>query len=233
MGNAFRGRMRPLMTYKRVLGATTLVLLGSVAGACNKHAPEPESRPEPATSSEPPPAQFLAPPTASPHADVPGMQAASAPAEGKVVWSDPPGWTRQAPSSAMRVATYKVPHAGSDKDDGELAVFHFGGGQGGDVEANLKRWEGQFSETKGAPERSERTVNGMKAHIVEVASGTYTAMAMMPGQPAGPKSDYAMIASVVETPSGSYFFKLTGPAKTIKSQKAAYMTLLDSVKAGG
>ena len=58
-------------------------------------------------------------------------------------------------------------------------------------------------------------------------------MAMMPGQPAGPKSDYAMIASVVETPSGSYFFKLTGPAKTIKSQKAAYMTLLDSVKAGG
>jgi hypothetical protein len=220
--------MAALMTRTRVLETSALVLSVYLVGACNRHAPEPDNRPAPSASSEPPPAQFLDPsPTASPH-----EQAPAAPASGKVVWSDPPGWPRSPQSSPMRLATYRVPHASTDKDDAELAVFHFGGGQGGDVEANLKRWEGQFSETKGAPQRSERTVNGLKAHLVEVDSGTYTAMAMMPGQPSGPKPDYAMLASVVETPVGSYFFKLTGPAKTLKSQKAAYMTLLDSVKAG-
>ena len=133
----------------------------------------------------------------------------------------------------MRVATYRVPHAGADKDDAELAVFHFGSGQGGDVEANLRRWESQFSDKKGDAKRTERTVNGMKAHVLEIESGTYAAMAMMPGQSAAPKSDYGMLAAVVETPLGSYFFKLTGPSKTVKAQKDAYMTMLDGVKVEG
>ncbi|HEX3594713.1 MAG TPA: hypothetical protein VHU80_06415 [Polyangiaceae bacterium] len=222
--------MAALMTSMRILETSSLALLFCAASACSRHDPEPESRPATTTSSasEPPPAQFLAPATASPHAEEP-----AAATDAKVVWSDPPGWTRLPQSSPMRMATYRVPHAGSDKDDAELAVFHFGGGQGGDVEANLKRWENQFSEKKAGAKRSERTVNGLKAHLLEIESGTYTAMAMMPGQSSAPKTDYGMIASVVETPAGSFFFKLTGPAKTIKSQRDAYMTLLDSVKAKG
>jgi hypothetical protein len=198
-------------------------VLAVFANACQRRTQEPESRPAPSPSSEPPPAAFLAPPHE--HA---GEQAAD---DRKVTWSDPPGWTRLPQSSPMRLATYRVPHAASDKDDGELAVFHFGGGQGGDVEANLKRWEGQFADTKkGDAKRTDRTVNGLKAHVLEIDRGTYTAMAMMPGQTSSPKNDYAMLASVVETPVGPFFFKLTGPSKTIQGQKDAYMTLLDSVK---
>ncbi|HVW25420.1 MAG TPA: hypothetical protein VHC69_08615 [Polyangiaceae bacterium] len=197
---------------------------------CQRRAPEPETHPTaPATSSEPPPAAFLAP--SSPHEHLTAPAAESA--KGQLKWSDPPGWTRLSQSSPMRLATYRVPHAGADKDDGELAVFHFGGGQGGDVEANLKRWENQFSDKKGEPKRTDRTVNGLKAHVLEVDSGTYAAMAMMPGQSSTPKSDYGMLAAVVETPLGPYFFKLTGPSKTVKAQKDAYMTLLDSVKVEG
>jgi len=129
----------------------------------------------------------------------------------------------------MRVATYRVPRASGDKEDAELAIFHFGGGQGGDVEANLRRWESQFTDEKGEAKRTDRDVNGLKAHVLEIESGTYTAMAMMPGQSSSPKSDYGMLATVVETPIGSYFFKMTGPSKTVKSQKDAFMTMLDGV----
>jgi hypothetical protein len=156
---------------------------------------------------------------------------ASAPEQkGQLKWTDPQGWTRQEQSSPMRVATYRVPHSGTDKDDAEMAIFHFGGGQGGDVEANLRRWENQFTDKKGDAVRTERSANGLKTHVLQIESGTYTAMAMMPGQSASPKSDYGMLAAVVETPLGPYFFKLTGPSKTVKAQKDAYMTMLDSVK---
>ena len=132
----------------------------------------------------------------------------------------------------MRLATYLVPRENGDPEDAELAVFHFPGGQGGDVEANLSRWEKQFSDTKETDVvRSHRTMNGLRAHVVRVARGTYTAMT--PGQSASPKAGYAMIAAFVETPLGSYFFKFTGPAKTVMSRQDAYFTLLDSVHVEG
>jgi hypothetical protein len=56
---------------------------------------------------------------------------------------------------------------------------------------------------------------------------------MTPGASASPKADYAMIAAFVETPLGSYFFKLTGPAKTVTSRQDGYFTLLDSVHVEG
>jgi hypothetical protein len=41
-----------------------------------------------------------------------------------------------------------------------------------------------------------------------------------------------MLAAVVETPAGSYFFKLTGPQRTVESARSAFMMLLDSVNQG-
>lgn len=212
----------------RVLSLSSASIFVLALAACQRRAPEPETHPAPVVSSDPPPAAFLAPQT-SPHAVTP----AAAPAEqkGQLKWSDPPGWVRLDQSSPMRLATYRVPHAAGDKDDAELAVFHFGGGQGGDVEANLSRWEHQFGDVKpGASRRTDRTVNGLKAHVLEIESGTYTAMAMAPGQSPSAKSEYGMLATVVETPLGSYFFKMTGPVKTVKAQKDAFMTMLDGVK---
>ena len=37
---------------------------------------------------------------------------------------------------------------------------------------------------------------------------------------------------VVEAPSGAYFFKMTGPAHTVAAARAAFLQLLDSVRAG-
>src|SRR5690606_2877124 len=96
-----------------------------------------------------------------------------------LTWTDPPGWQR-GPDRPMRAATYSVPKAEGDAQDGELAVFYFGAGQGGDVEMNINRWTGQFTEVApNAIQRSERTVSDLVQHIVEIPQGTYTnSMAM-------------------------------------------------------
>ena len=52
----------------------------------------------------------------------------------------------------------------------------------------------------------------------------------MPGAETGSKANYRLIGAVVETPVGSYFFKMTGPKKTVESARGSYMTLLDSMK---
>lgn len=187
------------------------------AGACKQRVPEPDGHAAAPTEPAPAPPPSIAIPGA-PHAAADGL-----------VWADPPGWTRVPTKSAMRLATYVVPKTPGDPEDGELAVFHFGVNQGGDVESNLTRWEKQFSDQKSAPKRSERTENGLTVHFLEIESGTYGASPMM-GKSEGPKSNYGLIASVVETPVGSYFFKLTAPAKTIAASEKQFVALMDGLK---
>jgi len=191
-----------------------LALCVAVSGCSRKAEPESSSssapaKPNPASSA---PSQTPSPPSSS-H---------------EVSWTDPTGWQRVAPSSAMRKATYKIPAAPKDPEDAEMAVFYFGQGEGGGTEANIQRWIGQFADAKPSDvKRTERNPHGMKQTIVEV-EGTYSGG--MPGQQSAPKSNYRLIGAVVETPAGSYFFKLTGPKKTVEGARDAYLTLLDSVK---
>jgi hypothetical protein len=150
----------------------------------------------------------------------------------EITWVDPPGLRRVPPKNAMRKASYEVPHAGTDKEDGELAVFYFGPGQGGGIEQNVDRWVKQFSGIEpGDVKRADREANGLREHTVEILSGTFESG--MPGMgPAGPKKNYALVGAIVEAPSGAYFFKMTGPAHTVAAARAAFMQLLDSVRAG-
>ena len=68
----------------------------------------------------------------------------------------------------MRKASYEVPRAKGDSEDGELAVFYFGPGQGGGIDANVERWIKQFSGVK--PEdvkRADRKANGLVVHTAD------------------------------------------------------------------
>lgn len=146
-----------------------------------------------------------------------------------VTWVDPPKWTRLPASNPMRKATYKIPRASGDAEDGELAVFYFGPSEGGGVEANIDRWTKQFSNVKpDALRRGEREANGLKQHTIEIDHGTFASG--MPGQAAQAKDGFGLLGGIVQAPSGAYFFKLTGPAATVKASKAAFYELLDSVK---
>ena len=148
-----------------------------------------------------------------------------------IVWRDPPKWQRVEGGSAMRKASYKVKATGEDAEDAEAAVYYFGPGNGGSTDANIQRWISQFPEVPPTDvKRVERKANGMKQTVVDI-QGTYDGSGMTIREPSK-KANFRMIAAVVETPAGNYFFKLTGPQKTVESAKTAFMALLDSVNQG-
>lgn len=155
---------------------------------------------------------------------------------GGLSWTPPAKWQTDAPKP-MRAATYKVEPAAGDTEPGECAVFYFGHGQGGDVDANIKRWIGQFSQPDGKPSESlaktaKKKVNGLSVTTIDL-SGTYNG-SMGPGGPMSPtkvsKPGYRMLGGIVEGPQGPVFFKLTGPTKTTKAAEAGFDKLLASVK---
>jgi hypothetical protein len=149
--------------------------------------------------------------------------------DGDVVWTDPPKWVRLPQASPMRKATYQIPFAPGDPENAELAVFFFGSDQGGSVEDNVKRWVGQFQSAPGATKRREKSMSPMKQWIVET-EGAYMGSGMNPGQASGPKPNFALLGAIVETPVGKYFFKMTGPKKTVQGARGDFQSLIDSVK---
>ena len=141
-------------------------------------------------------------------------------------WTIPSRWADQPPRS-MRVATYTVP-APPGTEAGECAVFAFGPGQGGTVDANVQRWSAQF-EGGPAPQRSTRQVGGLTVHFAQL-SGTYLGGPGMQSQ--GKKPGYKLLGAIVEGPGGIIVFKLTGPAPTVAAAQAEVDALVASIARG-
>jgi hypothetical protein len=138
---------------------------------------------------------------------------------GELRYAAPDGWVKEQPSSAMRVAQYKLPKIEGDDNDASLVIYFFGATQGGVTQANIDRWISQIQQPDGSSSKDKAksettTVNGLKVTTVDVA-GTYTAE-MSPGT-GNQRNDanYRLRAAVIETPKGNYFLKLVGPAKTM------------------
>lgn len=145
---------------------------------------------------------------------------------GGLKWTAPPSWKAQ-PQRPMRAATYAVPRASGDPEDGECAVFYFGPGQGGGVDANIKRWTAQFDADRPA-NTSKSTTNGLAVTRIDV-TGAYKAAAGPMMQPGPPKPGYRLLGAIIEGPQGAVFFKFTGPQKTVATQQQAFESLLRSV----
>lgn len=135
----------------------------------------------------------------------------------------PAGWTSEAPSSSMRLAQATAP---GSQGPASLAVFYFGAGGGGGVEANLERWIGQMDLEPGkTPERDTYTVGNFRVTWV-LALGTLKGGTM--GGPAEATPNSALLGAVVEGEQGPWFFKMTGPSKTITEQREAFQGMLRS-----
>jgi hypothetical protein len=124
----------------------------------------------------------------------------------------------------MRIAQAAIPGPGGP---GEFAVFFFGPGGGGTVEANIDRWVGQM-ETSDHPKPETFESGGMKVTWVDV-KGTMKPSQMGMG-PSTPLSDARLYGAVVEGPGGPWFFKATGSNKTMAPQRDAFVTMLKSVR---
>jgi hypothetical protein len=145
---------------------------------------------------------------------------------GGLRWSVPAHWS-VAGARPMRMATYTIAPAAAGAEAGECGVFFFGKGQGGTVDENLTRWEKQFE--AGTPaKRSEKSVQGFKAHLLEI-SGTYLAPGGPMMQSQGKKAGWRLIGAIIEAPDGLVFFKCVGPDATIQAARKDFDALLASL----
>jgi hypothetical protein len=185
----------------------------SISG-CDQKPPEPmpDKPSTPAATGEAPAA------TGSPE-----TQPTRSDAPGQIQWRKPDAWEDVNNPSPMRKATYKIPRAEGDSDDGELSVTT----AGGSVEANVERWVGQFEE-KPEAKSTAKEVGGVKVTIAEM-SGTFKGGGPMMGGSGEPKKDWMMLAAIVHSEPQMYFFKLTGPKKTVEAARGDFDVLVGSI----
>lgn len=153
---------------------------------------------------------------------------------GALKFSAPTGWVEEKPSSAMRVAQYKLPKVADDGEDASAILYFFGQGQGGGTAANIERWVNQMQQSDGSASKDKAkeetlTINGLKITSVDV-TGTYTAE-MAPGSGTFHNNpNYRLRAAVIETPKGSYYLKVVGPDKTMAKWDSSVSEFLKSVE---
>src|SRR5687768_2151092 len=121
----------PLQRRAFPFGPVAWLLAFTALLACEKKTPEP-------TASAPyPPSPFLSPSTKAAPSPTPAPAGSVQQDPVQITWVDPPAFKRVPPSNPMRKASYVVPRAAGDAEDGELTVFYFGPGQGGSIDANV------------------------------------------------------------------------------------------------
>ncbi len=153
---------------------------------------------------------------------------------GEVTYTAPSDWVAQTPSSSMRKAEFRWPGV-EGNEDAEMAVFFFPG-TGGSVQANLARWYGQFKQADGSATAERATTEKVQANALAVTvthvTGTYlkSQATMMAGGPVEEKPNYAMLAAIVETANGPWFFKATGPEATIKHWRPSFDAFVQSLR---
>jgi len=142
--------------------------------------------------------------------------------EASLEWKAPPRWQSMPNASAMRLATYRIPRAAGDSEDGDLSIMQ----AGGTVDANVDRWIGQFdAASQKTAKRTTRKVGGLDVTIIEVQGSYSGGMGKAPA--AG--SSTALLGAIVATPGMPHFFKLTGPAKTVTAARTEFDAMLTSL----
>jgi hypothetical protein len=150
-----------------------------------------------------------------------------------LAYDAPSDWIQQSANSPMRVTEFQLPRVPGDAEDGELVVFYFGG-SGGSVDANLERWISQMEQPDGRSSFEVAATTGFEANGLAVTlldvPGTYVASVRPGSSERLNKPGFRLLAAVVETPIGPFFFKLTGPARTVAQWENTYSTFLRSVR---
>jgi hypothetical protein len=141
---------------------------------------------------------------------------------GGLKFARPAEWAWIDVTSPMRKAQLKVPGASAEQS-ADVVFFHFGAGGGGDVASNAQRWLAQFKGAEGAGKIEPQEIAGTKVTLV-TTEGTFSSG--MPGGPATPLENHALLGAIIEGSEGSVFVKMTGPAALVKSSREKFLAFI-------
>ncbi len=148
---------------------------------------------------------------------------AAAPAELKL--PVPESWVAVQPASSMVQAEFALPKAEGDENDGRLTITM----AGGTVDANVKRWRGQFEDLEEKPLET-LDLSGLKTTLVDF-SGTFNESRGMMG-PVTKRPGYRMLAAILEVPGGGMLFvKAYGPKNTMAAHAEEFRKFVESLAA--
>jgi hypothetical protein len=142
-------------------------------------------------------------------------------------WTAPVGWSSQG-SRPMRAATYVL--KGSGSESAECAVYFFGPGSGGTVEANIERWKGQLlgADGKASPAVVKKnSVHGLPVTTIE-SEGSYTGMGGPMATEHTELKGYRLLGAIIEGPGGNVFLKFTGPDKLVAENRQKFKQMVES-----
>jgi hypothetical protein len=208
-------------------GALALTALISLAGCSKSAEADRAAAPSSQTAAAPTPTAAAPAHTAAAPAHTAAERPQTPPPPSgptDVTYDAPAKWQKLENTNPMRKATYKIPRAPGDPEDGELSVSQAGGG----MDQNVKRWVGQFSQGADV-KRTDKQVGELKVTVLEL-KGTYNGSGMPGATVATPKEHFTLLGAIVET-TPQTFFKLTGPDKTLAAAKADFNKLVDSLRA--
>lgn len=150
---------------------------------------------------------------------------------GAIAFKVPAAWEVQPPKSSMRAAQLGAPGSAGPA---QLIVFFFGPQGAGSAQDNIDRWIGQFTNPDGSPvtdaKRTSSKTSGLDVTKVEVA-GQFASGMGAPGQPQTAQAGQRLIAAIVNSAGGPYYFKFLGPSATVTENAAAFDALVASIVA--
>ena len=175
-----------------------------------------------AKQQTPAPAQTVsqAQPAAAPMSPTPGLEKQTA---GFSIpkWQAPKDWTAQALGS-MRKGSWLI---SKDNQQAEVSVLAFPGDVGGTT-ANINRWRSQI----GLKTETESTI-AQELQPIDVGDKDGSLITLLsPPSFGGETSDQAIIAAIVPTENGTWFFKMIGSKQLVLEQESSFKEFLNSVQ---
>jgi hypothetical protein len=150
---------------------------------------------------------------------------------GDLKFTIPSKWKIEPVESPARGGQWRIPPLHGEGEGGEVVVFYFGRGIGGDWKTNIEAWIGTMFNAEGHPAAAEvkhHETGGLKISQV-VLFGAYNQVVSLPGVPPETKSNYGLLGAIIENPQGNIYWRFTGPEKLITANLPLFNKVIDSV----
>jgi hypothetical protein len=146
----------------------------------------------------------------------------------------PADWKSKKAESRFRTHEFILPSKEKGTPDGVLIVTHFGKGQGGDLESNLRRWYGQVEQPDGSPTEKKAKKDEFKTADGKVVwldmSGTYLDRPTPMSQEVTKRPNYRVFTAMIDAgKEGPYWMRAYGPESVMNAHRDGFERFLKSI----